>query len=77
MVKKIDAKKTKSSPKPKADCARVTAYCLKCRANVVIDSDIELIKKPLPNGNVVTILCGKCSTCQSKVCKIIANNKAK
>lgn len=55
----------------------VMAYCFPCKAKVPLERQIKLIKRKLPNGNVVTILCGKCNGCKVKSCKIISNIKPK
>jgi hypothetical protein len=70
--KKVVEKEKKQSP---VKSAKITGYCLKCRAVKPLDSNFELIRKKIPNGNTVSILCGTCSVCKGKVCKIIANNK--
>ncbi len=67
---------TSSSSSPKNKKCLVKAYCLKCKKNVTIESQLELIRKTIPNKNTVSILCGRCPVCDSKVCKIIANTKS-
>lgn len=67
----------KAAPKKpvskKANSNKVSAYCLPCKANVTLDKDIKVIKRKLPNGRTVSILCGKCNDCDVKVCRIISN----
>ena len=86
MVKKISNKTTKKSIKNTTkskknnetkdhEGGKVEAYCLPCKDKVTLDKNISLIKRNLPNGNVVTLLCGYCKDCKSKSCKIIANSK--
>lgn len=53
----------------------ISAYCLVCKKKCQIDTKAPLIKRKLPNGNTVTILCGKCDSCSSKVCRILSNKK--
>lgn len=70
-VKRKSTKKTVPYP----DLGKVKAYCLQCKTKVSLDKDIKLIKRKLKNGNTVTILCGYCYDCKSKICTIIANSK--
>lgn len=51
------------------------AYCFSCKKKVPLEKDTKIIKRKLPNGNTSTILCGKCSYCDTTSCTIIANSK--
>ena len=54
---------------------KVKAYCFPCQSKVVLDERTQLIKRKLPNGNTVRILCGYCKGCTTKNCTIITNSK--
>lgn len=60
----------------KMNSNKAHGYCFSCREWLPYDHDISLIKKVTKNGRLVSILCGYCTTCKTKMCKIIANEKA-
>lgn len=60
-----------------AKCTGLNGYCLICKKNRKISSKIQMMKRVLPNKRVVNILCGKCSTCDTKICTIASNEKPK
>lgn len=61
--------------KCKPNDGKVHAYCLPCKGKVTLDEKVKLIKRKLPNGNTVSILCGFCAGCKTKNCTIVANSK--
>lgn len=53
------------------------AYSVGCKKNnVPVVSDIKVVRRLLPNGNIVTIICGKTKKC-GVVCTIVSNQKPK
>lgn len=54
----------------------VRGYAVGCKKVVPIIKDISIKKRLLPNGNIVTIICGKSKNC-GVVCTIVENKKPK
>lgn len=52
---------------------KTTAYCFSCKKKRTIDSELKIIKRKIPNGNTVQLLCGKCKGCGQKICRIVSN----
>ncbi len=52
----------------------VKGYCLPCKKKVRLHENIKLVKRKLPNGRTVFILCGRCKGCEVETCTIIANS---
>lgn len=52
------------------------AYSVGCKRKVGLATNIKVLRRLLPNGQVVTIICGKSKKC-GVVCSIVSNEKAK
>lgn len=53
----------------------IKGYAVGCKKNASIVKDIVVKRRMLPNGNKVTIICGKSKNC-GVVCTIVENKKA-
>jgi hypothetical protein len=51
------------------------AYAVGCKKRTTV-TGLSIKKRALPNGNVVTIICGKSAKC-NMVCTIVENTKPK
>ena len=66
----------KSMPKePKGKLGAIKSWCLPCKRVAWIEGNSTIIRRDLPNGRVVNIACGKCSSCGGKTCRILSNEK--
>ena len=72
ITKKTNVKKPTLTSYKKAN-SKIMGYCLQCKKHVLLDKKLSLKHRKLPNNRTVAILCGFCSDCKTKVCKIIAN----
>ena len=52
----------------------IKGYAVGCKRNTAMIKNIKIKKRLLPNGNVVTIICGKSKNC-GVVCTIVENKK--